>query len=213
MSFDTALLNLVGAGLGVVGSRHLAVSDRLVRQSDPADLIEFVSREGQGRQVAMLAQSVARPLVASYRADPERVVRHIQQAAALLPDNAFSSENAVHDAWGRVQSLQAEVAANGQLNEHTARQTSARLARNSPAAIMTVPRRAGMLAKADLDGALIENVMSATLRAMLVEAGAMSAIRPALEKFAEERARHPATAFVGQSAPCPSSRQSRLRDA
>lgn len=187
MSFDTALLNLVGAGLGVVGCRHLAVSDRQVRQSDPTDLIEFVSREGQGRQVAMLAQCVARPLVASYRADPERVVRHIQQAAALLPDNAYSSENAVHTAWGRVQAMQAEVAANGQMEEHK-REDFGRACEELASAILTVPRRAGILVKADLDGALIETVMSATLRAILVEAGAMSAIRPALEKFTKERA-------------------------
>jgi tetratricopeptide (TPR) repeat protein len=188
MSFDTALLNLVGAGLGVVGSRHLAVSDRLVRQSDPVDLIEFVSREGHGRQVAMLAQSVARPLVTAYRADPERVVRHIQQAAALLPDNAYSSDNAVHNAWGRVQSLQAEVAANGQMEDHN-REDFGRACEELAAAILTIPRRAGVLVKAGLDGGLIETLMSATLRAMLVEAGAMSAIRPALEKFAQERAR------------------------
>ena len=188
MSFDTALLNLVGAGLGVVGSRHLAVSDRLVRQSDPADLIEFVAREGQGRQIATLAQSVARPLVASYRADPEGVVRHIQQVAALLPDNAFAPENAIHDAWSRIQSLQAEVAASGHLLEHN--QADIRQAcEDLAAAILIVPRRAGMLAKADLDSALIEVVLSATLRTLLGEEAAMSALRPVLEKFAGERAR------------------------
>jgi tetratricopeptide (TPR) repeat protein len=188
MSFDTALLNLVGAGLGVVGSRHLAVSDRLVRQSDPTDLIEFMSREGQGRQVAALAQRVARPLVTPYRADPERVVRHIQQAAALLPDNAFSAEHAVHDAWSRVQSLQTELAASGHAADSEPEdfiQACAGLA----SAILTIPSRAGMLAKADLDRDLIERVMSSALRAMLADPAAMTAIRPSLEKFALEKSR------------------------
>lgn len=188
MSFDTALLNLVGAGLGVVGSRHLAVSDRLIRQSDPTDLIEFVSREGRGGYIAALAQSVARPLVATYRTDPERVVRHIQQAAALLPDTAFSTENAVHDAWTRIHSLEIELQATGRHDpDDDAGLADACAALAS--AITTVPRRAGMLAKADLDSDLIENVVCATLRAMLQDASAIMAIRPSLEKYALERSR------------------------
>ena len=103
MSFDTALLNLVGAGLAVVGSRQLTMADRLLVQSDPVALIEFLTRAGQGRRIAALAQAAAGGLVGRYRADPARVVRHIQWVATLMPDHGLSRNSATQAAWQQAQ--------------------------------------------------------------------------------------------------------------
>ena len=188
MSFDTALLNLVGAGLGVVGSRCLDVPDRVIRQSEPAALLAFLSREGCGRQIAMLAQNVARALVVPYRADPDRVVRHIQQATALLPDQALSQEPAMQVAWDLVRKQHEDsalAARDGVRIENCSLHACEQLA----TAILAQPRKVGLMAKADLDDGLVDEILRGVLGPVLTDRAGLAAIQPALEKFAGERGR------------------------
>lgn len=188
MSFDTALLNLVGAGLGVVASRQLAVSDRVARQTDPANLVAFISHAGLGRPLATLAQNVARPLVPRYRADPERVIRHIQQSSILLPDHAFAAGGGTQDAWFQIDSHARPTTGSGVADDESSTQL-ATACRQLACAIATTPKRAGILAKADLDGELIEDVLTAVLQSLLTDSSAWNAVKPAVERFAHEQMR------------------------
>ena len=188
MSFDTALLNLVGAGLGVVGCHLCKVSDRSIRQSNPAELVEFLSREGCGRQLALLAQEVVRPLVGFYRADPDRVVRHLQQTAALLPDRAFAGEAPLLAAWNRILGERNEGAA----ATHDIGTPCEQLAD----AILQQPRRVGLMTRSDLDDSLVHTILKAVLRPLAEDGAHFVALRPAFEKFVAQRARQRAKAAV-----------------
>lgn len=197
MSFDMALLNLVGAGLGVVGSRAFAIPERTVRQTDPAELVGFLSREGCGRLLAGLAQDVARSLVTHYRADPDRVVRHLQQSASLLPDHALSGDPAVKSAWDKFgREARREVAAG---SPDAAADGQHALCQELADAVLLQPRKIGLMTRAGLDDGLVRDILTAVLQPVLAKRTELSSFRLVLERFVEQSGRSKAHVAQGRA--------------